>query len=64
MEFEVWQQRRLDDREVVYAWADGIYVKAGLEKEKAALLVVIGTQFRAYVSDRGHASLDEDHGSR
>jgi transposase-like protein len=26
----------------VYAWADGVYVKAGLEKEKAALLVVIG----------------------
>ena len=29
-------------RELVYAWADGIYVKAGLEKDKAALLVVIG----------------------
>ena len=41
-EFEAWQQRRLDDRKVVYAWADGIYVKAGLEKEKATLLVVIG----------------------
>ena len=25
-------------RELVYAWADGIYVKAGLEKDKAALL--------------------------
>jgi len=41
-EFETWRERRLDDRELVYAWADGIYVKAGLEKEKAALLVVIG----------------------
>jgi transposase-like protein len=41
-EFEEWRTRRLDDRELVYAWADGIYVKAGLEKEKAALLVVIG----------------------
>ena len=29
-------------RELVYSWADGIYVKAGLEKQKAALLVVIG----------------------
>jgi transposase-like protein len=28
--------------EVVYQWADGIYVKAGLEKDKAALLVIIG----------------------
>ena len=29
-------------REVVYVWADGIYVKAGLERDKAALLVVLG----------------------
>lgn len=41
-EYDEWRQRRLDDRELVYAWADGIYVKAGLEREKAALLVVIG----------------------
>jgi len=40
-EFEAWSQRDLSDLEVVYLWADGIYVKAGLEKEKAALLVVI-----------------------
>jgi len=39
-EFEGWRSRRFDDRELVYVWADGIYVKAGLEKEKAALLVV------------------------
>jgi hypothetical protein len=31
----------LQDIEVVYLWVDGIYVKAGLEKEKAALLTVI-----------------------
>ena len=43
-QFETWQQRRLDDRELVYAWADGIYVKAGLEKDKAALLVVVGAR--------------------
>ncbi|MCK4775759.1 MAG: IS256 family transposase [Candidatus Krumholzibacteria bacterium] len=41
-EYEAWRTRRLDDRELVYAWADGVYVKAGLEREKAALLVVIG----------------------
>lgn len=41
-EFEAWSQRPLEDREVVYVWADGIYVKAGLERDKAALLVVIG----------------------
>jgi putative transposase len=33
--------RDLSDLELVYLWADGIYVKAGLEKEKAALLVLV-----------------------
>ena len=41
-EFEAWAKRSLADREVVYVWADGIYVKAGLERDKAALLVVMG----------------------
>jgi putative transposase len=41
-EDETWKQRRLDDRNVVYIWADGLYGKAGLEDTKAALLVVIG----------------------
>ena len=39
---EPWSQRRLEGREVVYVWADGIYVKAGLERDKAALLVLLG----------------------
>jgi len=42
LEYEDWQSRDLSDLEVVYWWADGIYVKAGLEKDKAALLVIIG----------------------
>lgn len=41
-EHEGWAKRSLADREVVYVWADGIYVKAGLERDKAALLVVMG----------------------
>jgi putative transposase len=41
-EYETWKQRRLDDLEVVYIWADGLYVKAGLEDTKVALLVLIG----------------------
>lgn len=41
-DFEAWSWRWLKDREVAYVWADGIYVKAGLENDKAALLVVIG----------------------
>jgi putative transposase len=42
LEYETWKQRRLDDLEVVYVWADGLYVKAGLEETKVALLVLIG----------------------
>ena len=42
LEYETWQQQRLDDLDVVYVWADGLYVKAGLEESKAALLVMIG----------------------
>ena len=41
-EYEAWKRRRLDDLEVVYVWADGLYVKAGLEDSKAALLVIVG----------------------
>lgn len=41
-EYDAWKRRSLADLEVVYLWVDGIYVKAGLEQEKAALLVVLG----------------------
>lgn len=40
-ELAVWQTRRLEDVEAVYGWVEGSYVKAGLEKDKAALLVVL-----------------------
>ena len=40
-ELAQWPGRPLDDLEVVYMWVDGVYVKAGLEREKAALLVVM-----------------------
>jgi putative transposase len=40
-EWDAWRSQRLDDLEVVYLWVDGIYVKAGLERDKAALLVVV-----------------------
>jgi transposase-like protein len=42
LEYETWRRRRLDNLALVYAWADGLYVKAGLEESKAALLVIIG----------------------
>ena len=40
-EQEEWSFRSLCGLEVVYLWVDGVYVKAGLEKEKAALLVAV-----------------------
>jgi len=42
LEYEEWKHQDLSSLEVVYQWADGIYVKAGLEKDKAALLIIIG----------------------
>ncbi len=42
LEYKEWKNRDLSGLEVVYQWADGIYVKAGLEKDKSALLVIIG----------------------
>ena len=40
-ELAEWNARRLDELEVVYLWVDGVYVKAGLEDRKAALLVAV-----------------------
>jgi transposase-like protein len=40
-EYESWKTRSVADLEVVYLWVDGVYVKAGLEKDKAAMLVVL-----------------------
>lgn len=40
-EYDAWRTRSVADLESVYLWVDGIYVKAGLEKDKAAMLVVI-----------------------
>jgi transposase-like protein len=42
VEFDEWRRRDLSDLDLVYLWADGIYLRAGLEKEKAALLVLVG----------------------
>ena len=41
-QYDAWRTRDLSKLALVYVWADGIYVKAGLESSKAALLVLIG----------------------
>lgn len=41
-EFTAWQTRRLDGERYLYCWVDGIYLAAGQEDEKSALLCVVG----------------------
>jgi transposase-like protein len=43
-EYSQWKSRPVKETTWAYLWADGIYVKAGLGKEKAGLLVVIGVE--------------------
>jgi transposase-like protein len=43
-EYGQWKSVPIKETNWAYLWADGIYVKAGLGKEKTALLVVIGVQ--------------------
>ena len=40
-EYEQWKSAPIQEADWAYLWADGIYVKAGIGKEKTALLVVI-----------------------
>ena len=42
-EYEAWRSADLSYFEHVYIWADGVYVKAGISKDKAALLVIIAS---------------------
>lgn len=41
-EYEAWSKRRLDGQRYVYVWVDGIYMAAGDEEDKTALLCVLG----------------------
>jgi putative transposase len=43
-EYEQWKSTAIEEQNWAYFWVDGIYVKAGIGKEKAALLVVVGVQ--------------------
>lgn len=42
LEYETWTNRDLSDLEVVYWWADGLYVKAGIADRTSALLTIVG----------------------
>lgn len=41
-QYAAWRTRSLRELPLIYLWADGLYVKAGLEDTKAALLVLMG----------------------
>ena len=41
-EYDTWRRADLGELELVYWWADGLYVKAGLADRKAALLIIVG----------------------
>jgi len=49
-EYETWKKRPLRGR-YVYLYADGVYLKAGTERDKTAVLVVLG------VDEQGHKEL-------
>jgi putative transposase len=40
--YEAFERQDLSEHRFVYAWADGIYLKAGLGTERACLMVLIG----------------------
>ena len=58
-ELSEWRGRRLDMLEVVYVWVDGVYVEAGFERDKAAVLVAIGA-----LSDGSKVALSAEPGYR
>jgi transposase-like protein len=49
-EYETWKKRPLRGR-YVYLYADGVYLKAGTDRDKTAVLVVLG------VDEHGHKEL-------
>ena len=43
-EYRAWGRRRLDEHRYAYIWADGVYLRAGVDREKTALLCVVGAR--------------------
>ena len=43
-EYETWKQRPLGEQRYAYVWADGVYLGAGSEAERTALLCVLGAR--------------------
>jgi transposase-like protein len=43
-EYAAWRKRPLWDHQYPYVWGDGVYLNAGIEKDKTALLCVVGAR--------------------
>lgn len=43
-EYEAFRKRRLDGKDYVYLWVDGVHLNIRLEEDRLALLVVIGVR--------------------
>ncbi|EKE09057.1 MAG: hypothetical protein ACD_16C00217G0002 [uncultured bacterium] len=41
-EYDQWNTRRLESKNYVYIWADGVYLQARMEDDKQCMLVIIG----------------------
>ncbi len=41
-DFEQWSARRLDDLDLIFSWADGVYLGAGPDDERRVFLTVMG----------------------
>ena len=43
-EYRVWRSRMLNEHRYAYIWVDGVYLGAGVDREKTALLCVVGAR--------------------
>ena len=43
-EYRAWCSRKLEECRYAYIWADGVYLGAGVDREKTALLCVVGAR--------------------
>ena len=53
-EYNAWKTRRLSDLEIVYMWADGVFLKTGIADEKLCALVVMGADRTGRGASAGH----------
>jgi transposase-like protein len=42
LDLEHWEKRRLNSKNYIYLWADGVYLSARMEEDKQCLLVIMG----------------------